>query len=283
MEIQTTSRRIITLLTDFGTEDYFVGAIKGVILTRSPKAVLVDITHAIPPQNVRAAAFTLSAAYPYFPAGSIHLAIVDPGVGSDRRPILIEAAAHLFVGPDNGLFTLVLEQVPTARIRHLTNTAYFLPNPSFTFHGRDIFAPVAAALAAGVSPEDLGPPIQDLVRLETMQCKSAEDGSLAGSIMHIDRFGNCVTNLPWDRWLALSATKSFRLQVKEFQIRKLARNYSEASRPGEPFLICGSAGFLEISVQSSSAARELNIKVGDPIVVIWESGAAQNSGVAPSR
>jgi S-adenosylmethionine hydrolase len=283
MEIQTTSRRIITLLTDFGTEDYFVGAIKGVILTRSPKAVLVDITHAIPPQNVRAAAFTLSAAYPYFPAGSIHLAIVDPGVGSDRRPILIEAAAHLFVGPDNGLFTLVLEQVPTARIRHLTNTAYFLPNPSFTFHGRDIFAPVAAALAAGVSPEDFGPPIQDLVRLETMQCKSAEDGSLAGSIMHIDRFGNCVTNLPWDRWLALSATKSFRLQVKEFQIRKLARNYSEASRPGEPFLICGSAGFLEISVQSSSAARELNIKVGDPIVVIWESGAAQNSGVAPGR
>jgi S-adenosyl-L-methionine hydrolase (adenosine-forming) len=284
MEIQSTSRRIITLLTDFGTEDYFVGAIKGVILTRSPKAILVDITHAIPPQNVRAAAFTLSAAYPYFPAGSIHLAIVDPGVGSDRRPILIEAAAHLFVGPDNGLFTLVLEQVPTARIRHLTNTAYFLPNPSFTFHGRDIFAPVAAALAAGVSPEDLGPPIQDLVRLETMQCKSAEDGSLAGSIMHIDRFGNCVTNLPWDRWLALSATKSFRLQVKEFQIRKLARYYSEASvRPGEPFLICGSAGFLEISVQSSSAARELNIKVGDPIVVIWESGAAQNSGVAPGR
>jgi S-adenosylmethionine hydrolase len=283
MEIPTTSSRIITLLTDFGTEDYFVGAIKGVILTRSPKSVLVDITHAIPPQNVQAAAFTLSAAYPYFPAGSIHLAIVDPGVGSDRRPILIEAAPHLFVGPDNGLFTLVLEHVPTARIRHLTNTAYFLPNPSLTFHGRDIFAPVAAALAEGVSPADLGPTIQDFVRFETMQCKSAEDGSLVGSIMHIDHFGNCVTNLPWDKLLALSATKSFRLQVKEFQIRTLARYYSEASvRPGEPFLICGSAGFLEISVQSSSAARALNIKVGDPIMVIWEGGAAQNSGVAPA-
>src|SRR6202011_5574059 len=139
---------------------------KVVILTRSPKSTLVDITHTIPPRDVRAAAFTLSRAYPYFPAGSIHLAVVDPGVGSDRRPVLIEAAAHLFVGPDNGLFSLVLEQVPGARIRHLTNTGYFLPNPSSTFHGRDIFAPVAAALAQAISPEEFGPVIQDPVRFE---------------------------------------------------------------------------------------------------------------------
>src|ERR1700736_6342698 len=232
------SPRIITLLTDFGTEDYFVGAMKGVILTRSPKSVLIDIAHGIPPQDVQAAAFTLSAAYSYFPTGSIHLAVVDPGVGSDRRPVLVEAGAHLFVGPDNGLFRLVLEQVPEARIRHLTNSAYFLPNPSSTFHGRDIFAPVAAALAEGVPPEDLGPTIQDPIRLESIRCESLADGTLTGRIIHIDHFGNCITNLPWDRLLTLSAARSFSLWVKEFQIQKLAPSYREgAPDPGKPFLI----------------------------------------------
>jgi S-adenosyl-L-methionine hydrolase (adenosine-forming) len=265
------STRIITLLTDFGTEDYFVGAMKGVILTRSTKSVLVDITHTIAPQDVEAAAFTLNAAYRYFPAGSIHLAVVDPGVGSERRAVLVESAGHLFVGPDNGLFTLVLDQAPTARIRHLTNAAYFLPNPSSTFHGRDIFAPVAAALAEGVPPEDLGPTIQDPVRSAITRCESMADGTLAGKIMHIDHFGNCVTNLLSDRLLPLSATRSFCLRVKEFKIRKLARSYSEGvAQPGMPFLICGSAGFLEISVQSSSAARELRIKVGEPVLLVWE-------------
>lgn len=264
------SIRIITLLTDFGTEDYFIGAMKGVILTRSPTSVLVDITHAIPPQDVRAAAFTLSAAYSHFPAGSIHLAVVDPGVGSDRRPVLVEAATHLFVGPDNGLFSLVLEQVPGARIRHLINTAYFLPNPSATFHGRDIFAPVAAALAQGVAPEDLGPMIQDPIRFESIQCESMADGTVTGRIIHIDHFGNCITNLPWDR-LALSADRPFSLRVKEFQIQKLVQSYREgASDPGKPFLIRGSAGFLEVSVQSNSAARQLKIRVGEPVRLVWD-------------
>jgi S-adenosyl-L-methionine hydrolase (adenosine-forming) len=264
------SNRVITLLTDFGTEDYFVGAMKGVILTRSPKSVLVDITHAIPPQAVRAAAFTLSAAYPNFPDGSVHLVVVDPGVGSERRPVLVEAGTHLFVGPDNGLFSLVLEQVPEARIRHLTNSAYFLPNPSATFHGRDIFAPVAAALAEGVSPEDLGPTIQDPIRLESIRCESLADGTLTGRIIHIDHFGNCITNLPWDRLPPFSAAPPFSLQVKEFRIQKLARSYLEGGTdPGTPFLICGSAGFLEISVQSNSAARQLKIRVGEPVRLIW--------------
>jgi S-adenosylmethionine hydrolase len=267
------SNRIITLLTDFGSEDYFVGAMKGVILTRSPKSVLVDITHAIPPQDVQSAAFTLSAAYPNFPTGSIHLAVVDPGVGSNRRPVLVEAAAHLFVGPDNGLFSLVLEQAPTARVRHLTNTAYFLPNPGPTFHGRDIFAPVAAALAEGVSPENFGPTVQDIVRFESLRCQSMADGTLEGRILHIDHFGNCVTNLPWDRLPSLPSRRSFCLQVKKFQIRKLAGSYQEmAAQPGLPFLICGSAGFLEISVQSSSAARELDLRVGEPVRLCWEDG-----------
>jgi S-adenosyl-L-methionine hydrolase (adenosine-forming) len=262
------SGRIITLLTDFGTEDYFVGAMKGVILTCSPNSILVDITHEIPPQGIRTAAFTLNSAYPYFPAGSIHLAIVDPGVGSDRRPILIEAATHLFVGPDNGIFTFVLAQVPTARIRHLTNTLYFLPNPCSTFQGRDVFAPVAAALAEGISPADLGPTIQDIVRFDPVLCQSMADGTLAGTIMHIDHFGNCVTSLPI---ASLSGRRSFCLKVKEFEIRRLAKFYSEAAAPaGLPFLICGSAGFLEISVLSSSAARDLNIRVGESVRLVWE-------------
>jgi S-adenosylmethionine hydrolase len=267
---EVVSTRIITLLTDFGTEDYFVAAMKGVILTRSPKSVLVDITHAIPPQDVRAAAFTLSAAYPNFPDGSIHLAVVDPGVGSNRRPVLIEAGAHLFVGPDNGLFSFVLDQVPEARIRHLSNAAYFLPHPSSTFHGRDVFAPVAAALAEGVSPEKLGPTIQDPIRFQSSQCESTPDGALSGRIMHIDHFGNCVTNLPWDRLLPLSAERPFSLQVKEFHIQKLAQSYREgAADRGTPFLICGSAGFVEISVQSNSAARQLKIRVGEPVRLAW--------------
>jgi S-adenosylmethionine hydrolase len=262
--------RVITLLTDFGTDDYFVGAMKGVILTRSPRSVLVDITHSIPPQDVRAAAFTLSAAYSYFPSGSIHLAVVDPGVGSDRRPVLVEAATHLFVGPDNGLFSLVLEQVPAARIRHLTNPSYFLPNPSSTFHGRDIFAPVAAALAQGLPPEDLGPTVQDPIRLESIRCESMSDGTVAGKIIHIDHFGNCITNLPWDRLLTLSAGRPFSLRVKEFQIQKLAQSYrAGASDPGKPFLICGSAGYLEISVESDSAARQFEIRLGDPVHLVW--------------
>ena len=264
------STRIITLLTDFGSEDYFVAAMKGVILTRSPKSVLVDVTHAIPPQDVRAAAFTLSVAYPNFPAGSVHLAVVDPGVGSDRRPVLVEAGAHLFVGPDNGLFSFVLDQIPEARIRHLTNAAYFLPNPSSTFHGRDVFAPVAAALAEGVSPDKLGPAIHDPIRFQGSQCESTPDGALSGRIMHIDHFGNCVTNLPWDRLLPLSAARPFSLQVKEFHIQKLARSYREgAADRRTPFLICGSAGFVEISVQSNSAARQLKIRIGEPVRLAW--------------
>ena len=207
------SPRIITLLTDFGTEDYFVGAMKGVILTRNPAAVIVDITHSIPPQDVRAGAFTLSAVYDSFPAGSIHLAVVDPGVGSNRRPVIIEAAGHLFVGPDNGLFSMVLDRAPGAKVRHVTNTAYLLPDPSSTFHGRDIFAPVAAALAQGVCPGELGPVIQDPVRFGFVECESLMDGTMVGRVIHIDHFGNCVTNFAWEQLQPRLAARPFCLRV----------------------------------------------------------------------
>jgi S-adenosyl-L-methionine hydrolase (adenosine-forming) len=262
--------RVITLLTDFGTEDYFVGAMKGVILTRSPQAVVVDITHAIPPQDVQAGAFMLSAVYADFPAGSIHLAVVDPGVGSDRRPILVEAADYLFVGPDNGLFSIVLDRDPAAQVRHLLNANYFLQDRGSSFHGRDIFAPVAAALAEGVPPADLGPILRDPVRIGFAESKILADGTLAGRVVHVDHFGNCVTNLAWEKLQPLLTTQSFCLRVKECEIRQLFRSYSEAAGdPGPPFLIAGSAGFLEISLCCSSAARELNIGVGEPVQLIW--------------
>jgi S-adenosyl-L-methionine hydrolase (adenosine-forming) len=258
--------RIVTLLTDFGFDDYFVGAMKGVILTRSPSVTIVDITHTIPPHDIFAAAFILSAAYSYFPAGSIHLAVVDPGVGSDRRPILVETPEYLFVGPDNGLFSNILERVSAARVRHVTNSEYFLPVLSSSFHGRDLFAPVAAALANGKSPETFGPIISDPVRLGPAPNEPATEGAIVGSIIHVDHFGNCVTSFESDRLGTLPAARGFCLSVKGVDIRKLRSHYVEAGvNAGEPFLIAGSAGYLEISLPCSSAARKLNIGVGEPL------------------
>jgi S-adenosylmethionine hydrolase len=232
--------------------------------------VLVDITHEIPAHDIHSAAFTLNAAYAWFPSGSIHLAIVDPGVGSDRRPILLEAAGHLFLGPDNGLFSLVSDHVPSTQIRHLTNSAYFQPELSTTFHGRDVFAPVAASLANGISPEKFGPIIDDPVRLQPMRFESLPDGSLRGKILHIDHFGNCVTNLPSHLFPTPSETRPFVLQVKECTVETLERCYTAgALHPSRPFLIRGSAGFLEISLSSGSAERAFGISVADPVRLVW--------------
>ncbi|MBV9492232.1 MAG: SAM-dependent chlorinase/fluorinase [Verrucomicrobia bacterium] len=266
----------MAILTDFGVEDYFVGAMKGVILARNPNVAMVDITHAIPAQDVRAGAFTLGAYYPYFPPGSIHLAVVDPGVGSDRRPLVVEAGGHLFVGPDNGLFSLVLDRDPAARVRHVTRAEYFLPNPSSTFHGRDIFAPVAAALSLGVSPEDFGPLIADPVRCPAARFEVAPDGTLLGSIIHVDHFGNCVTSFPSDQIQQWLRGKSARVRIREMEIDRLLSYYGEGSdQPLKPFLIAGSAGFLEISLWCSSAAQALKIAVGEPVQLL---GAGPGGG-----
>jgi S-adenosyl-L-methionine hydrolase (adenosine-forming) len=260
---------IITLLTDFGCADYFVGAMKGVILSRFSQAILVDITHNVPPHDIRAAAFTLYGAHRCFPPGTVHLAVVDPGVGSDRRPIVIETSKYIFVGPDNGLFSIILERVQEARVRHLTNSEYFLPNLSSTFHGRDLFAPVAAALAGGLSPETLGPIVSDPIRFGVVQNELTTDGAIVGSIIHVDHFGNCVTSFESDQLPALSAGQRFCLSVKGINIRKLRKHYAEVGvNASEPFLVAGSAGYLEISLQCSSAAKELKITVGEPLRLV---------------
>ena len=240
---------MISLLTDFGTGDYFVGAVKGAILSVNPSAVIVDITHEIPPQDVAAGAFTLLAAYRTFPPGTIHMAVVDPGVGSTRRPIIVSANEQMFVGPDNGLFTYICDREPSHRIIHVAAERFFRRDVSTTFHGRDIFAPVAAALSNGVAVEEFGPEIDDAVRLPSLETPLR--------IIHIDRFGNCVTNITRDR-------SPGEIVVKGRTIREFRRFYGEGDE-ASLFAIWGSAGFLEISVNGGSAAQVLGVRVGEQI------------------
>ena len=186
----------ITLLTDFGTRDGYVGAMKGVLRRLAPQAQIIDISHDIPPQDIHQAAFVLRSILPYFPEDTIHVVVVDPGVGSERRPVAVIGEQASFVGPDNGVFTPVYESQPAAEIFELRNPAYHLPEVSATFHGRDIFAPVAAHLANGVAPEMLGPRVDDPVRLLLPQALRLADGSLQGTLQAVDHFGNCISNIP---------------------------------------------------------------------------------------
>lgn len=256
-------KAVITLLTDFGTADYFVGAVKGAILSINPQAVIVDLTHEIPPQDVAAGAFTLLAAYKTFPAGTIHVGVVDPGVGSTRRAIIVSANKQFFVGPDNGLFTYIYDREPSHKVFHVTARKYFRPDPSSTFHGRDIFAPVGAALSNGVKPREFGARINDAVRLPmALEPEVLKNGNVRARIIHIDRFGNCVTNITRDL-VKPNAT----LLVNRKTIRTFRNFYGEDST-NTPFAIWGSAGFLEISVNGGSAAKVLNVKSGNKIDLI---------------
>lgn len=259
---------LITLLTDFGTKDYFVGAVKGVILGSNPNAQVVDITHDIPPQDIEAGAFTLLAAYPSFPAGTIHVAVVDPGVGSSRRPLLIQANEQFFVGPDNGIFSYICDQAGRPEIIHLTNTEYFRHPVSPTFNGRDIFAPVAAALSNGVKPGKLGDKIEDYVKLKPLKPERSSSGAITGRIIHIDHFGNCVTNITQAELTSQMIAAGARLRLKR-RVVKSFRNYfaEDTVSNDEIFAIWGSAGFLEIAVASESAAKILKAHRGEPVII----------------
>jgi S-adenosylmethionine hydrolase len=263
---------IITLLTDFGTADYFVGALKGVILSANPRATIVDITHEIPAHDVRAGAYTLLAASGSFPAGTIHVAVIDPGVGSARRAILAECGSRLYVGPDNGLFSYVCERAGAARVRHLTNRKFFRDEVSATFHGRDVFAPVAAALSAGVEPREFGEEIGDWVRLPPLAPRALDDGTIEATIIHVDRFGNCVTNLTRDTLSDERIARGATLAVGDQPIRRFRRFYADGEGDArEPFAIWGSAGFLEISALRASAADILGARRGQTVLVSPES------------
>jgi S-adenosylmethionine hydrolase len=257
------SRPIITLTTDFGQADGYVGTMKGVILGICPEATLIDITHEVRPQAVRQAAYLLSTAVPYFPPDTVHLVVVDPGVGSERRAMAVQTARATYVAPDNGVLDMALAQDPPQRAIHLRDPRFRLPKTSATFHGRDIFAPAAAYLACETDPLKMGDsiPLSDLISLPSFQPERRPDHSLLGLILHIDHFGNLVTNfrspLPIDSPV---------VQVGDQKIAGVRRTFSDV-RPGEPVAYIGSTGYLEIAIREGDAAHQLGVDLGDPIVI----------------
>ena len=262
---------IITLSTDFGLEDAYVGIVKGVILSINPSATIVDISHSIPPQDVVRAAYMIDAAYPYFPCGTVHLVIVDPGVGSDRGVVAVELSGHLFLAPDNGSLTEVLANGDFKRAVRVEESTHFLNPVSRTFHGRDIFAPVAARLSVGLDPGALGPCVEyeTLMRLRLSQPIFAEAHEIVGAIVAVDRFGNLITNIRERDLSGLDNRNDacgLTVEVGTRLIQGISESYSSIPQ-GQPLAIVGSTGRLEVSVNCGNAARFFNAAPGDTIRV----------------
>lgn len=256
-------RPVIALTTDFGQTDSYVGAMKGVILRICPEAVLVDISHEIRPQAVQQAAYLLSTAAPYFPLGTIHLVIVDPGVGTERRPIVVQTDRAIYVAPDNGVLSLALGQEPALQAIHLTEPRYRLSTVSDTFHGRDIFAPAAAHLASGTKPGEMGKPVRpsELVTVPTLNPQLQLDGRWQAEILHVDHFGNLVTNFRIPNHGSPTA-----VTLAGHRIETLSRTFADGV-PGELIAYVGSSGYLEIAVRQGNAARQLDMDIGAPVQV----------------
>ncbi|UCD84352.1 MAG: SAM-dependent chlorinase/fluorinase [Deltaproteobacteria bacterium] len=259
--------QIITLITDFGLADGYVGALKGVILRINPKVRIIDITHEIEAHNVFEAAFVLAAACRFFPRGSVHLVIVDPGVGSKRKPILMETEDYYFVGPDNGSFSLIPEFSVIKRVTEISEPKYLLPRISDTFHGRDIFAPVAAYLTRGVDPREFGSPIKKYRRLRIPRPRK-KGREIKGEIIHIDRFGNLISNITEEGTRDLFGGKGCQITIGGRRLSRISRYYSEVKKGGV-LAIFGSSGFLEISVNQGNASQALSLGKGDPIKLYY--------------
>jgi S-adenosylmethionine hydrolase len=258
-------RPIITLLTDFGTKDHYVASMKGVILSINPRCLLIDITHLVSPHDIREGAFILFNAYSHFPKGTIHLAVVDPGVGGARRPLLLVTQNYFFVGPDNGLFTMISRKESVNQIIALDNQKYQRSKVSTTFHGRDIFAPVAAHLSMGVRPNALGHKIDSLVWLG-FEAPFIKEGRLLGEILHVDTFGNLVSNIDEGGLIRFIQGRPFVIRAGRKTVRGLKKGYWEGKKD-EPIALIGSGGFLEISVREGNAQKSLKVKRGDPIEI----------------
>jgi len=256
---------IITLLTDFGLKDPYVASMKGVILSINPRCTLVDITHQVSPHDIREGAFILARAYSNFPKGTIHLSVVDPGVGSARKPILIVTKNYFFVGPDNGLFTITLKTETVKQAVVLTNQKFFLSEISSTFHGRDIFAPVAAYLSLGVKSESFGPSIKSWCEI-SFPAPVMKQGKLIGEIVHVDAFGNLASNIDRKSLLPFSKGRPFVIKTGKRTMRGLKKGYWEG-RKDEPMALIGSGGLLEISVREGNAQKLFKLKRGDKITV----------------
>jgi S-adenosyl-L-methionine hydrolase (adenosine-forming) len=264
-------RPTITLTTDFGLNDHFVGAMKGVILNIAPDAQIVDITHAVQPYDILDGALALAETYNYFPTRTVHLIVVDPGVGTARRPIIASSDRHNFVAPDNGVLSLMFAKEERLHVRHVSSHHYFVQPISNTFHGRDIFAPVAAYLAKGVDHEKFGPEISDYVRFNAPRPKPVDAKTLRGVVLKVDRFGNLITNFTPKDVPALfeGQANGFKIAVGKREITAIHANYAQGT-PGEVFAILGSMGYLEIAAnrgaanQLTGAAKgsEVNINLG---------------------
>jgi S-adenosylmethionine hydrolase len=256
-------RPVITLLTDFGTKDHYVASMKGVILNINPECHLVDITHRVNPQDIKEGAFILANAYSYFPKGTVHLCVVDPGVGGSRKPILLVTQNYFFVGPDNGLFALVAQREKIKEVVVLSKRKYFLSKISSTFHGRDLFAPVAAHLSLGVKPNAFGNKMSSLKEIGFPK-PVVKDGRLFGEILHIDAFGNVISNIDEAGLSRFVQGCPCVIRAGRKSIPGVREGYWEGKK-GEPIALLGSGGFLEISVREGSAQKILKVKKGDPI------------------
>ncbi|MBP3191515.1 SAM hydrolase/SAM-dependent halogenase family protein [Natronogracilivirga saccharolytica] len=270
----SSTSRIITLTTDFGSRDYYVSAMKAVILGISPNVRLVDISHDIPPQDVMAAAWILKNTAFLYPPGTVHLAVVDPGVGSMRKPLLVKIRDQFFVGPDNGLFSLVMED-ETSEVIELDNRSYWRDAISATFHGRDIFAPVAAWLCEQDPEEGIGKfgtELTELTRYKWAKPISDEEG-IQGWIVHIDRYGNLITNIPD----TLIKEKNIRSNVKIYAgntiLKKISRSYTDVP-DGEAIALIGSSGMLEIAINKGSAEQMLGIEKGAPVSLVVQKNVS---------
>ena len=261
--------RIVTFTTDFGLQDPFVGTMHGVVLNVHAETRIVDLCHAVPSFNLLDGALTIAQAYRFFPPRTVHVVIVDPGVGSARRPILVETEDYIFLAPDNGVLSLVEKRETRFTVRHITADRYFLQPVSRTFHGRDIFSPVAGWLSKGVTPEDFGPEITDYVRLPLPRVERGADGRAYGSVIKVDKFGNLITNLTEMEVPSLFSAEpqGLMLTVAGRAITRVCRSYAEGGDE-ELFAIVGSSGYVEIGARQASAAEKLCVGVGEPVSVV---------------
>jgi S-adenosylmethionine hydrolase len=270
---------LITLTTDFGVSDHFVGTIKGVILGIAPDARIVDISHSVQPFDVLDGALTISQAYTYFPSGTVHMVVIDPGVGTTRRPILATTERHHFVAPDNGVLSLVYDREERLSVREIKAEHYYLQPVSNTFHARDIFSPVAAYLAKRVDADRFGEEITDFVRFTAPKPKANGTNGLRGVVLKVDRFGNMITNITEKDAPALFEAEppAFKITVGKREISEMKSAYALGA-PGEVFGILGSMGFLEIAANRGSAAQVLGVGKGSEVNVVFGDAAAATNG-----
>jgi S-adenosyl-L-methionine hydrolase (adenosine-forming) len=268
-----TLSNVVTLMTDFGLQDPYVGVMKGVILNINPKVELVDLTHAIPPQDIRSAAFQLAHCFRYFPRGTLHMVIVDPGVGTDRRPLLLASETQWFLAPDNGVLSWIEQFEEVRSVFAVTASHYFLPDPSHTFHGRDIFAPIAGWFTRGVGPEMLGEPTEQYEKLPLTTPK-VEGSRVTGSVVHVDRFGNLITNLDRESLKearGASGANRIEVQIAGRPLGPFSRTFAEGPSAA-PFPLIGSYGTIEVVIKGGSAAVVLGLGPGAEVCATLVGG-----------